>query len=150
MHCIEVSLSTIDENASLSRQIWSRQDIGSEGLTQLEQIRNIFKPTNRCRSRRSLSKLRAALTATTVIVRRAAPHGDRRDADEGFHPRRSCAKRSRDTDEGQPMAIWDSINQVYFEGRDSTAGCSGWENRLAYRASCRSPSEYREDCPCKP
>jgi hypothetical protein len=55
-----------------------------------------------------------------------------------------------DTDEGQPMAIWDSINQVYFEGRDSAAGCSGWENGLAYLASCRSPSEYREDCPCKP
>lgn len=25
------------------------------------------------------------------------------------------------------MAIWDSINQVYFEDRDSTAGCGGWE-----------------------
>jgi len=82
------------------------------------------------------------------------------------------------------MVIWASINQVYFEGRDSTVGCSGWENSLgrfsakwkpvrvkktrqnksleprsdsigtekalAYRASCRSPSEYRENCPCKP
>src|SRR6185437_8450393 len=73
------------------------------------------------------TELRAALIATTVIVRRAAPHGDRRDAEKGFHPRRSCAKSSRDTDEGQPMAIWDSINQVYFEDRDSTAGCGGWE-----------------------
>src|ERR1700757_2327748 len=84
-------------------------------------------------------------------------HSDNSTSGAGWRPPRYRRRISplvheeiRDTEEGQPMAIWDSINQVYFEGRDSTAGCSGWENRLAYRASCRSPSEYREDRLCKP
>src|SRR5215470_11559210 len=80
----------------------------------------------------------------------SAPHGGRRDAVQGAHPSPFVRKEVNDTDERQPMAIWDSINQVYSEGGDSTAGCSGWENRLAYRASCRSASECREDCLCKP
>lgn len=63
--------------------------------------------------------------------------GHRRDADEGFH----LAARDKDTDERQPMAIWDSINQVYFEDRESTAGCSVWENKL--RGSRRLISSYR-------
>jgi len=74
--------------------------------------------------------------------------GDRRYARRRISP--LVREEIRDTDEGQPMAIWDSINQEYFEGRDSTAGCSECENRLAYRASCGSPSEYREDRRCKP
>jgi len=55
-----------------------------------------------------------------------------------------------DTDEGQPMTILGLFKSGVFRGPRCTAGCNGWENGLAYRASCGSPSEYREDCLCKP